>query len=96
MGRALANIITPIEKHCMYEMCVYVFNLLMMLYAHADGVDEDGHHDSSVEVFALHDAPQFDPHLHPQLSAPPPTCPLHPLAPVRLLGCILLCLLIGC
>lgn len=33
----------------------------MVLYAHADGIDENCDHDASVEVFALHDLPQLQP-----------------------------------
>lgn len=43
--------------------------LLVVLDAHADGVDQNGDHDASVKVLALHDAPQFHPDLVPQLLA---------------------------
>lgn len=43
--------------------------LLMVLDAHADGVDQDGYHDASVEVFALYDAPQLNPDLTPNVFA---------------------------
>ena len=70
--------------------------LLVVFDAHADGVDEDGDHDASVEVLALHDAPELHPDLVPQPLAPPPGVappaflPLSPAAasvplPVRLL-----------
>lgn len=65
--------------------------LLVVFYAHADCVDEDGDHDASAEVFTLHDRPQFDSHLHPQLKTPPLTRPLHTLFSPSLLW-----LLIGC
>lgn len=43
--------------------------LLVVLDAHADGVDQDGDHDASVEVLALHDPPQLRPDAVPQLLA---------------------------
>lgn len=43
--------------------------LLVVLYAHADGVDENGDHDASVEVFALHDLPQLGPRVVPNARA---------------------------
>lgn len=83
----------------------------MVLDAHADGVDEDGDHDASVEVLALHDAPQLQPHLMPQLLAalrgtafPAASLPaflalLLParlaVLPVRLLHGSLLCFVVG-
>lgn len=41
----------------------------MMLNPHADGVDKDGHHDASVKVFALYDAPQLLPRVLPKFFA---------------------------
>lgn len=43
--------------------------LLMVLNAHADGVDQNGDHDASVEVFALHDSPQLHACVVPQFLA---------------------------
>lgn len=43
--------------------------LLVVLDAHTDGVDQDGDHDASVEVLALHDSPQLHPRVVPQLPA---------------------------
>lgn len=37
----------------------------MVLYAHRQRVDEDGNHDSSVEVSAAHDEIQFSPQFCP-------------------------------
>lgn len=56
-------------------------HLFMVLDAHADSVDQDSDHDASVEVLALHDAPQLDAHLHPHtpaaaLARPPLNLPL--------------------
>lgn len=41
----------------------------MVLDAHADGVDQYGDHDASVEVLALHNSPQLHPRVVPQLLA---------------------------
>lgn len=46
-------------------------HLVVVLDAHADGVDEDGDHDAPAEVLALHDAPQLPPHVLPHLLALP-------------------------
>ncbi len=43
--------------------------LLVVLDPHADGVDQDGDHDASVEVLALHNSPQLPPRFVPQLLA---------------------------
>lgn len=75
--------------------------LVMMLDAHADGVDEDGDHDAPAEVLALHDAPQFPPHILPDLPAVSEARPLllaalilaAALLPSRLLHRVLLVLL---
>lgn len=41
----------------------------MVLNPHADGVDKDGHHDASVKVLALYDAPQLLPRVLPKFFA---------------------------
>lgn len=50
-------------------MEVKVQYLLMVLYAHADGVDQNRDHDASVEVFALHNLPQLHPGAVPNVLA---------------------------
>lgn len=40
-------------------------HLLVIFYAHAERVDEDGDHDASVKVFTLHDPPQLLPEAQP-------------------------------
>lgn len=59
--------------------------LVMMLDAHADGVNEDGDHDPPAEVLALHDAPKFFPRAAPEISAATKACPPRPLPLVSLL-----------
>lgn len=39
-------------------------HLLVVLDAHAEGVDQDGDHDAPVEVLALHDPLQLLPEAH--------------------------------
>lgn len=50
-------------------------HLVVVLDAHADGVDEDCNHDAPAEVLALHDAPQLPPHVLPHLLAVPQAAP---------------------
>lgn len=40
-------------------------HLLVVFYAHAERVNEDGDHDASVKVFTLHDPPQLLPEAQP-------------------------------
>lgn len=63
--------------------------LLVVLYAHADGVDENRDHDASVEVFALHDLPQLHPRVVPNVRAwLPAAAPLLPPALLTLLALV--------
>lgn len=41
----------------------------MVLYSHAEGIDEDGDHNPPVEVFAFHYSPQFFPEVYPGLDS---------------------------
>lgn len=50
-------------------MEVKVQYLLVVLYAHADGINEDCDHDASVKVFALHDLPELHPGAVPNVLA---------------------------
>lgn len=57
----------------------------MVLYPHAESIDEDSDHDSSVEVFTFHNPLQFlpevDPGLHGSISVlQQPTPPAVPSA----------------
>lgn len=62
--------------------------LLVVLDAHADGVDENSNHDASVEILALHDGPQLHPGVVPQL----PTALLRTTSPMSL--CFILVFLV--
>lgn len=67
--------------------------LVMMLDAHADGVDKNSDHNTPAEVLALHDAPKFFSHLSPHVYQIPEACPplpLHHLLPPLLQVVLLL------
>lgn len=73
------------EESC---SCLYLF---VVLDPHADGVDQDGDHDASVEVLALHDSPQLPPRLAPQVLASllRTTAPMSPCTHLAFLALLL-------
>lgn len=66
--------------------------LFVILYSHAQSINEDSNHDPSVEVFAFHDPPQFLPEVYPGLNnsvlvlhnttRPSPTSPASQISPL--------------
>lgn len=50
--------------------------LVMMLDAHTDGIDENSDHNAPAEVLALYNAPQFPPHIIPNVFTMSKACPL--------------------
>lgn len=48
----------------LYRGCNY---LVVVLDAHADGIDKDGDHNPSVEILALHDTPKLHSHFIPNV-----------------------------
>lgn len=63
-----------------------------MFDSHADRVDQNRNHDASAEILALHDAPQFPPHVVPHVFTMSKACPLSfalPIAAVLLVVLLL-------
>lgn len=64
----------------------------MMLDSHTDSVDQNGDHNAPAEVLALHDAPEFPPHIIPKVFTMSKACllPLSLSTPTLLLMVLLL------
>lgn len=62
-----------------------------MFDSHADGVDQNCNHNASAEILALHDAPEFLPHIIPHVFTMPKACPLSFALPI---GTVLLVVLL--
>lgn len=62
----------------------------MMLNAHADSVDKNCNHNALAEVFALHNSPEFPPHIIPHVFTLSKACPLSlPFSAILLLADLL-------
>lgn len=70
----------------------------MMFDSHADGVDQDCDHNASAEILALHDAPEFPPHIIPHVFTMSKARPLSFALPIGavLLVALLLAGLFNC
>ncbi len=64
----MKNTWTVMKYQAVHERSHTCTHLLMVFNPHTQGVDEDGNHNSSIKVFAIHYAFQSVPEVNPVLS----------------------------